>query len=264
MQEITFEKLDALEAELAEAGEQLKESGSSPTAEQIEAFVKASVSVNMAKEALKETLRHEVVISEIGDLKLKARIEALLAENAKDAASELEDIWSPDGDAWDEIEDKAYDYVRSWVSPKETYLRYQLSKPVVSVTSLPNELLELVEEARRCFAMEQELSVIALGRMILECAMNDIGERAGLFSPRADEQNPYWDYPPSKRADGLFGKGSPRWRRFKRLYRQGSEVIHANRSADRPAPLTFLNEVLQFVSDEYAVHSSRFSTDSTS
>ena len=260
MNEITFKKLDQLEAKLNDAGEALRESfkkspDSDATNDLITAFVHISQIVNMEKEGLKEAIRHEVVISEVGDPKRKARIEALLAENAVDVQKQLEEFYRT-GDT-DDTEWAAWDFHLAQ-SPKESYLRYQLSKPIVSITSLPGELLKLVEEARRCYAMEQERSVIALGRMILECAMNNIGERTGLFSPTEDENNPYWDYPPSKRANSLFGQGSPRWRRFKRLYRQGSEAIHVNHVAERPAPLTFLNEVLQFVSDEYAIQSPRF------
>ncbi len=258
MSEMTFAKLEQLEADYSAATAVIKKAGPLSSREQNIKFVRAGVAVGMAMDALKENYSGAVVIENLADPIRKAKVEKLFSENAAAAAEELQKLSSSDEGPWDVLSSEADHYSRPWVSPKETYLRYQLSKPIVSITSLPPALHEMVEEARRCYAMEQTLSVIALGRMILECAMNDIGQRTALFSSEGEADNPFWDYPPSKRADDLFGASGPRRDRFKRLYRQGSEVIHSNHSSTRPDCLTFLNEVLQFVGDRYTVHSRQF------
>lgn len=131
---------------------------------------------------------------------------------------------------------------------------YLQAKPLVAVGELPARLQELIAEARRCYAFGQPNAVMTLCRMILEFAITDIGVRIGRFPAPESLDDFYGAYPPKERADKLLGKRSPRRKRFKKLYDAGSKAIHSSTDEAPYSALGYLQAVLEFVSDEYAVH----------
>jgi len=152
-------------------------------------------------------------------------------------------------------EDRTWDFVYASGTPYETYLRYQSFPPLVTAVPLPDEIVRLVEEARRSHAWGHRLAALVVGRMILECGMNDIGQRIGLFRAMQSLDAAYRDYPPGKRATDLFGgRTSPRRKEFSRLYDIGSAVVHARFFPDLPWPPKYIGDVIRFLVKEYEIH----------
>ena len=194
----------------------------------------------------------------IGNVK-NPEVRAVLHRLSEKIDSEVEKELQNDDfefDSEDEWNDDAWDFVFSQGGPKEQYLNYLRISPILTSTDVPTRIVELMEEARSCFANGRMIAVIALGRMILEVAITDIGERKGLISREQSLKDSYRFYPPppSKVADKLLGKkGSPRREKFRKLYDEGSAEIHSKSGAG-VGPLNYITRVVEFVNNEYAIN----------
>jgi len=134
-----------------------------------------------------------------------------------------------------------------WWGPKEHVQRYLSAKPLVAIEKLPGRLKDMVTEARQCYAFAQLDAVMALGRMIIEFAITDIGFRIGRFPAPKSLEDYYDAYPPRERADLLLGKTGPRRNKFRELYNEGSHSIHSSEDADSSVALNYLRDILEFV-----------------
>ncbi|MCG8599008.1 MAG: hypothetical protein MI807_02600, partial [Verrucomicrobiales bacterium] len=152
-----------------------------------------------------------------------------------------------------ESEDLQEKLLWQWWGPGDYVQGYLQARPLIATCDLPYRLQEMVGEARRCYAFGQTIAVMALGRMILEFAITDIGVRTGRF-PAPDSLDDYYKaYPPFTRADKLLGETGPRRAQFRELYDAGSKSIHSSSEEFSEHPIGYLRKVLDFVSDQYAI-----------
>lgn len=203
---------------------------------------------------LPSLLRGRVVIDGISDKNTRKMIEYVIEMNAKEALDTLQD---DDYEARDPNElhgGAAWDFVYRLGDPAEQYLNFIRTSPVVAAVDIPERIRELLEEARICFAVGQGNAVMALGRMILEFAITDIGIRIGRFPEPDSLEDFYKAYPPYERADTILGTGGPRRAKFRRLYDTGSKTIHSSPESSGSVPLQFLEEVIAFVNEQYAIN----------
>mgnify|MGYP000935196383 CR=1 FL=1 len=203
---------------------------------------------------LQGLLRGKGVIDGISDQNTRRMVEMLVEMNAKEALDTLQD---DDDEARDPNElhgGAAWNFVYNLGTPAEQYLNYIRTSPVVAATAIPARIHELLEEARICFAVGQGNAVMALGRMILEFAITDIGIRIGRFPEPDSLEDFYKAYPPYERADTILGTGGPRRAKFRRLYDTGSKTIHSSPESSGSVPLQFLEEVIAFVNEQYAIN----------
>ncbi len=154
----------------------------------------------------------------------------------------------------DDLANEAWDFVYSFGTPKELVLRYRSLSSIVAVTEIPERVSTLVREAKTCYVMGQYIAVMSLGRMMLEYAITDIGVRRGLFPAPDSLEDFYKAYPPFERADRLLNKDGPRRAEFRSLYNAGSKAIHSSHEEPGYSPLKYLEEVLSFVGNEYAIN----------
>lgn len=221
----------------------------------IDRFLEVSIPMMELEKQIEEALRYSGVIQNIRDPKVRSALLEFSREMEKKVVADLEDD-QLDVHSDDDLADRAWDFVYSLGGPKEQFLSYLRVAPIIVGTEVPQRISDLMEEARTCFATGQIIAVVALGRMMLEVAISDIGERKGLISREQSLRESYRNYPPppSTTADKLLGpKGSPRRRKFKDLYDQGSAVIHSKRDAG-VSPLDYLKKVVEFVNNEYAIN----------
>lgn len=198
---------------------------------------------------LRRYLQENPSFTEVSDPAVRAALKALAAENADEARE------------WDSIPDERIDELAAkllwdWWGPSDYVFRYLQTKPLISVSRLPARLLELVNEARQCYGFGQPNAVMALGRMILEFAITDIGVQKRLFPAPESLKDYYKKYPPFDRADRLLKKGSDGRKDFRKLFNTGSKIIHSSkdRSDALTDALTYLCNVLEFVSNQYAIY----------
>jgi|GEM_PF-3365924 len=203
---------------------------------------------------LPSLLRGRGVVDKISDDSTRRLVEAFMEQNVKEALRTLQD---EDHEARDpnELHDgAAWNFIYKLGDPADQYLNYIRTSSVVAAAEIPERIRELLEEARICFAVGQGNAVMALGRMILEFAITDIGVRIGRFPEPDSLQDFYKAYPPYERADTILGSGGPRRDKFRRLYDAGSKTIHSSRDSSKNLPLHFLEEVIAFVNAEYAIN----------
>lgn len=203
---------------------------------------------------LPSLLRGKAVVDKISDESIRRLVAAFMELNAKEA---LDTLQNEDYEARDpnELHDgAAWDFIYKLGAPADQYLNYLRTSSVVAAAEIPERIRELLEEARICFAVGQGNAVIALGRMILEFTITDIGVRIGRFPEPDSLQDFYRAYPPYERADTILGSRGPRRETYRRLYDAGSETIHSSRESSGNPPLQFLEDVIAFVNNEYAIN----------
>jgi len=179
--------------------------------------------------------RSRAVIAEL-KTKIRLRIEEEMEADLLTMTSEEE------GAAWDAV----YDLIDS---PKELLLNRRRAAVVVSLASIPQRIQEILDEAKTCYITNQRNGAIALGRMMLEHAIIDIGVRLGQFPEPESVEDFYKIYPPYARADLVLGLDSPARRKFRDLYRAGSQVIHSSHEQGVTDVAAFLEEVTRLIGD---------------
>lgn len=199
-----------------------------------------------------EMVSHRDVIDDISDPMVRSGVVRLIRESRKSIDRELEDDplemdWDTECEAWDDV----YALVGS---PKEFFLNQRRVSAIVALAEIPARIRELFEEAKTCYVTGQYNAVMALGRMMLEYAVTDIGIRLGRFPEPDSVDDFYRDYPPYERADRVLGTGSPQRKRFRDLYRRGSQAIHSSKDRDQSTGANFLEEVIAFVGEIYTVN----------
>jgi hypothetical protein len=195
---------------------------------------------------LRDYLHDKTILTKVSNPQACRAFELLAAETAAEAQDE---------NAFDEnqLNKLAEKLFYSRTSPWDFAHTYLQTRPLVTSTELPDRIHRLIEEARTCYALKLHHAVMALGRMILETALIDIGVRSGHFSTMKGLQEHYANYPPSERADRLFGKSSPAREEFGTLYDEGSRSIHPSHSPESPDAIGYLTRVTRFVSSQYAI-----------
>jgi hypothetical protein len=118
----------------------------------------------------------------------------------------------------------------------------------------PPRIVEILDEAKTCYITNQRNAAIALGRMMLEHAIIDIGVRLGQFPEPESVEDFYKIYPPYARADLVLGLDSTSRRRFRDLYRSGSQVIHSSHEQGVTDVAAFLEEVTRLIGDVYTAN----------
>ncbi|MCB1065981.1 MAG: hypothetical protein KDN20_24065 [Verrucomicrobiae bacterium] len=196
--------------------------------------------------ALRRFIQQRETVSEIRDQGARQLLMRLADKNLDDASD-------PDFCTSEENERLQQTLLWEWWGPSDYVRAYLQARPLIAVCELPSRLQELVGEARRCYAFGQMNAVMALGRMILEFAITDIGVRTGRFPAPESLDDYYRAYPPFTRADKLLGNTGPRRTQFRKLYDTGSKSIHSSSQEPGESPIRFLREVLDFVSNEYAI-----------
>lgn len=200
-----------------------------------------------SKWALCRFLQEQDSVPEVDEREIRDLFEALASKNL-DEANEPDFVWDK---RMEELEETL---LWQWWGPREYVQAYLKAKPLVAIGELPVRLQELIAEARRCYAFGQPNAVMAVCRMILEFAITDIGVRIGRFPAPESLDDFYSAYPPKERADKLLGRKGPRREKFKALYDAGSKAIHSSTDVSPYSALDYLQAILEFVSDEYAIH----------
>lgn len=154
----------------------------------------------------------------------------------------------------DEFKNDAWNFVYFDLGgPQDMLLRYRQISTIVTSTTIPTRTKELLEEAKTSYAVGQTHAVFALGRMILEAAVTDIGVRSRRFPEPESLEDFYGEYPPGKRANELLGTKGYRRKEFRQLYDAGSKAIHPSSQSIGIEPLEYLDRVVIFMSNEYAI-----------
>lgn len=229
-----------------------------PTEEEFTKLCEIVLPWSETRSAIIEIVRSRTALPRIENPHHRAALASLIPSALQEVEKDHERHRENPDDLSREDEGAMWDFVYANGTPRETYLRYQEFRPLVAASGLTNEIISLIEEARNCYAWGQFTAAIVLGRVVLEVGMNNIGERIGLFTAGTSLDDIYRDYPPSQRADKLFGnRGSQRREEFRRLYGIGSSVVHSKPGFNPPGPTQFVNDVIQFLSNEYAIHGKR-------
>lgn len=251
----TFEELvgqwTELTAQLEDFKSRVKEAGTLDAPDFLDNFRAVVLPLLDVEQELRGRVAGSDVIDNLKDSKLRSAVRALVQKGAEAAREELEEGELEMDSA---TEDAAWDFIYGFGTPKELLLRYRSLASVVATAEIPKRIHLLIREAKECYVLGQENAVLALGRMTLEYAITDIGVRRKLFPEPASLKNFYDDYPPRNRADLLLGEGGPRRQRFRRLYSAASQAIHPLKDAPDISVLQFLEEVLEFVGNEYAIN----------
>lgn len=145
-----------------------------------------------AKAELKTALLEESAV-QVDDPEARDRLQRLYEEEVfltdklmRHLGETREDLNLIELDSTD-IDRLASDHFYSWTSG-EDYVRALYDLGVVALgVRVPSSLSRLLSEARSCFALGQELAVVALCRSAVEAAMKDIARRKGLFKRFANE-----------------------------------------------------------------------------
>ncbi len=176
---------------------------------------------------------------------LKRMVRESLDERAEEEPYDM--TWEEEGEAWDAV----YNLIGT---PKEFLLNRQRTASIVALATIPGRIVEILDEAKTCYITNQRNAAIALGRMMLEHAIIDIGVRLGQFPEPESVEDFYRTYPPYARADLVLGLDSPNRRRFRDLYRAGSQVIHSSHEHGELDVATFLEEVTRLIGDVYTAN----------
>lgn len=203
---------------------------------------------------LRSMLRGRGIVDGIPDERTRCMVQKLIEKNAAEAVATLVDDDDQARDPYELHDGAAWNFVYNLGAPADQYLNYVRTASIVSHAELPKRIHELLEEAKICFAIGQSNAVMALGRMILEYTITDIGVRIGRLPEPDSIKDFYKNYPPYERADTILGTAGPRRDRFRKLYDAGSKAIHSSRDSGENVPLVFLTEVIAFVNNEYAIN----------
>lgn len=192
------------------------------------------------------------VIDHLSDPQARASVLRLIGKSREEIDEKLtEDPLEMD----DETADRAWDLVYDLIgTPKELLLNMRRVSAIVALAEIPQRIRELFEEAQVCYVTDQQNAVMALGRMILEHAVTDIGVRLKLFPEPDTVDDFYREYPPYDRADRVLGKGGNRRQQFRDLYRTGSRTIHSSRDLEQAGTADYLEEVIKFIGEVYTVN----------
>ena len=208
---------------------------------------------------LEESLVHpfaqmdDDVIDSLNDPRARSVISELMEKSRKNIDTLLrdEDLWEMDQEDENEAWNAVYDLIGS---PKEFLYNRRRVRKIVTLASIPKRIRELFSEAKICFITNQTNAAYALGRMMIEYAIMDIGVRLRLFPEPSSVDDFYDKYPPFERANLVLGKGSPYRTRFRDLYNQGSRVIHSSHDRINEDLSTFLEETIKLIGDVYTAN----------
>lgn len=208
---------------------------------------------------LEESLIHtfwqmeDDVIDCLNDPRARIVVSKLMEKSRKNIDTLLRDegFWEMDQEDENEAWNAIYDLIGS---PLEFLCNRRRVNKIVTLASIPMRIRELLTEAKTCFITNQTNAVYALGRMMIEYTIIDIGVRLKLF-PKPNSVDDFYDkYPPFERANLVLGKGSPCRKRFRDLYTQGSRVIHSSHDRINEDLSTFLEETIKLIGDVYTAN----------
>ncbi len=232
-------------------GRQIRQSDS-PPCEEIFAEVSSKMVDRIVLEArLVEAVSSRAVIDDLTDPRVRGGVMRLVQKGREQIDQELSEPWEMDWETECEGIDDIYALVGS---PKEWMLRQKRVSNIVALAKIPERIHELLEEAKICYTTGQQNAVMAVGRMMLEYSVTDVGVRLNLFPEPGSVDDYFRKYPPYNRADLLLGEGSSRRQQFRDLYRQGSQTIHSSKDNERGGGEKFLEEVIQFIGEVYTVN----------
>ena len=221
-----------LEEKIENLGKKAKASGKALEKDDSDRLVEHVVEFVTLERRLISTVADGGVIDHLSDPRVRGAVLRLMEKGRDEIDEELsEDPLEMD----DEMQDQAWDLVYALIgSPKELLLNRRRISSIVALAEIPERIRELFEEAKICYVTFQQNAVMALGRMMLEYAVTDIGVRLRLFPEPETVDDFYREYPPYERADRVLGKGSGRRQQFRDLYQSGSQAIHHTRQVKRP------------------------------
>ncbi len=151
----------------------------------------------------------------------------------------------------EEINSLGSEFLYSWFSHYE-YIRnlYSISSLILGI-SIPNQLKQLVTEARLCYAFERTYAVCSLCRTILEVVIKDICVRGQLLQSNKKGNLNFDDYSTKDLrdtvSDGDLNDD------IKNLYRKTSSVIHGNKDISIEVISTF-KQTIKIVQKLYTKH----------
>lgn len=208
--------------------------------------------VELFKE-LTEKIKSQDIVEEIRDESLRS-----IAQRIYDKKIGIsESVVSDEDVSFGWAHDDSMDLINEIINDRTPLdlLRTERGLPRLSNTPLiPDRARGLFNEARECVLLDKGNAAIALGRMLLEFTITDIGIRIGQLPDRKTLEQSYADYPPHKQANRILGTGTPRRTRFWEMYNEGSSVIHSSCDASIAGAGLYLARVCKFVEDEYSIH----------
>lgn len=155
-------------------------------------------------------------------------------------------------DAFDEseINELAIDWFYTWTSGDD-YVRNLLEiGKLVLKADIPEDLHALVEETRRCYALDQYLAVCSLSRTILEAFLVHLCNKVGQ-PPEVDEHG----HPKTSSLFEIASMGDKRTKkRLRRLYGVTSTRIHAGKTIGWKKAKSILQEVILLLQEIYDLH----------
>lgn len=180
-------------------------------------------------------LDHGLVVSD------NPRVRQYIKESV---AARLKEINDHDG----QIEpDEEHRLLYSWFSPWLYCERYLALGHLITRYHIPERLGEMIEEARRSYALGHYTAAVAVSRAMFEKAFTDfaVGMRRIPPPKKADY---FREYPPYKRLDKLVGKRNVLRDSMEKFYAEASAVIHGSTSPNEKEALALLEQAMSFIS----------------
>ena len=154
-----------------------------------------------------------------------------------------------DGLDFDEQSNLGSNLFYSWISDYE-YMEglFKIGSLLIG-TSIPNILERYVDQARKCYALQQYLSVYALCRTILEISVRDIGQRKGRL-PRDKVKVKHTEL---RKLHYMKNKVVPKFLKGDagRIYDRTSGLIHGRKTIGKEDAYDMFKRTLELVQKLY-------------
>ncbi len=200
---------------------------------------------------------------------IEKRIESLSVEShsivIEDAAlyqlfgkirkSALEGTLDDDGGV---IEDALFDKLKWEYHPEKFAKRMLQVRPLVSLTPVPADVIDLLTEARKAYCLRLPTACISVCRSTVERAVLDIAVRIGRINSSDAPEELRMCAKISALIDADLTRLSPLRREIDEFLADTSRVIHSSIKGDEPEALRLYLQALKLIGELYGRYSKQF------
>ncbi len=156
-----------------------------------------------------------------------------------------------------DIEQLGMDLFYSWFSHYE-YVEglYNIGSLILSVSRIPEYLLNFIDEARQCFAFQRYTAVYSLCRTIIEIVVRDICVKHGLVQGPTVKEKPLKFFEPPELREMIveicrLPKYKPLKERLDKIRVNANFLIHGNCTATSKEAKDLFSETLGVIQELY-------------
>ncbi|MCB1133178.1 MAG: hypothetical protein KDN05_18800 [Verrucomicrobiae bacterium] len=153
--------------------------------------------------------------------------------------------------------DDLYEFLLSEYSPHEYARRLVQTKPIVTLTELPHEVIELVSEARRAYCLRLPTACISVCRSAIECAVVNIAVRIGRIKPTDTPHQLTMCAKISSLIGADLTSKSPFRRELDEFMAESSSVIHNSLKPDEDHAFRIFTKTLELAQRLYGYYSAQ-------